>query len=156
MTSKTYKQLLVVALQDLREGRRVICDRLPEIASATDNLEVRLAFHRLIARSTAEMGSFAEMLEEPDGEANLWAGGILDDAGRDVDSTPMGPVRDVALIGAIRKFLAADIVSLETAIALTQHDEKTLGARLRAVQKQASGVDRFLDQQLWKLVTPGE
>lgn len=156
MTSNTYKDLLVVALQDLREGRRVVCDRLPEVASATDNLEVRLAFHRLIARSTAEMGVLAEMLAEPDGDANLWAGGILDDACRDVESTSTGPVRDVALIGAIRKFLAADIVSLETAIALAQHDEKTMGAKLRAVQKQASGMDRFLDQELWKLATPGD
>lgn len=147
MTTTTQKELLRVALRDLREGRRVVAERLPDVSSATDNLDTRLAFHSLIARSTEEMGVLAEMLREPDGEPNLWAGGIMDDACRDVASTAFGPVRDVALIGAIRKYLAADIVSLETAIALARDDDQK-GEALHAFGRDASDLDHLLRDQL--------
>lgn len=147
MTTTNHEELLCVALRDLREGRRVVADRLPEVASATGTLDTRLAFHSLIARSTEEMGVLAEMLREPDGEPNLWAGGILDDACRDVASTAAGPVRDVALIGAIRKFLAADIVSLETAIGLAPAGDQK-GEALQAFKRDASDLDHRLRDQM--------
>lgn len=148
MTTTNREELLRVALRDLREARRVVADRLPEVASATDSLETRLAFHNLIARSTEEMGVLAEMLREPDGEPNLWASGIMEDACRDVASTAAGPVRDVALIGAIRKFLAADIVSLETAICLARNDDQKKGKALDGFRQRASDLDHLLRDHL--------
>lgn len=148
MTTTNHEELFRVAVKDLREGRRVVADRLPDVASATDNLDTRLAFHRLIAGSAEEMGVLAEMLGEPDGEPNLWAGGIMDDACRDVASTAAGPVRDIALIGAIRKFLAADIVSLETAIALAGDDDDRTGKALEQLRQAASDLDHHLHEQL--------
>ncbi len=91
------------------------------------------------------------MLRDPDGEPNLWGGGIMDDASRDVASTAAGPTRDIALIGAIRKFLAADIVSLETAIALDRHEQEEKGSALQEFRKKAREMDHLLRQQLEKL-----
>jgi len=156
MATTTMHELLTVALQDLREGRRVVAARLPEIAEATRDEETRAAFRRLTARSTHEMETLAEMVSKPDGEPNLWAAGILDDACRDVASTAAGPVRDVALIGAIRKFLGADIVSLETAIALVQHDDEQVSEGLRDLCERASQADHLLRQQLRQLTRQTE
>lgn len=151
MTTSNLNTLLMVALQDLREGREAIVERLPDIASATCDPAVRSAFDRLVIRSREEAAKMADMLDDPQGEPNLWAAGILDDACRDVSSSVAGPVRDVALIGAIRKFLAADIVSLETAIALARHEEGAEAAALEAMRQAGAGENRLLGEQLPRL-----
>jgi ferritin-like metal-binding protein YciE len=151
MTTSSHEELLRVALRDLREGRGVVAHRLPEVVAAVDDPETRQAFQRLIAQATQEMETLAGMLRDPEGEPNLWAGGILDDADRDVASTAAGPVRDTALIGAIRKFLAADIVSLETAICLSQHEGDAKSAALEALRQNASALDHLLRGQLRRL-----
>ena len=114
MTTTNFSQLLRVALDDLREGRRSLACRMQKVAVATNDAVTRETFRTLITRSNEEANILGQMLGDPDGKPNLWANGIMDDALRDVASTAQGRVRDVAVIGAIRKFLAADIVSLET------------------------------------------
>lgn len=151
MTTTNFSELLRVALRDLREGCRLIADRLPEVAAATSDPATRATFNRLIARSAERSGILAQMLSDPDGEPNLWAGGIMDDACRDVASTAAGRARDVALIGAVRKFLAADIVSLETAMALARHEATKKGEALEAFRQEACEMDHLLRQQLAEL-----
>ena len=148
MTTMNYDELLAVALQDLREGRRLIANRLPEVAGATSNFQTRAAFHRLIERTKEQSDILAQMLRDPNGEPNLWAGGIMDDACRDVASTAAGLARDVALIGALRKFLAADIVSLDTAIALDHHEGSGKGEILETFRQDDREIDHLLRQQL--------
>lgn len=149
MVTTTPKELLTVALQDLREGRREVAGRLPDVALATSDSKTRSAFDRLSTRASDEMGTLAGFLREPVGEPNLWAGGIMDDASRDVASTAEGPVRDIALIGAIRKFLAADIVSLETAVALAEReDDRQMSDALQTLRQHASDLDHVLRERL--------
>ena len=156
MTTTTYDELLDVALEDLRQGRLVIASRLPEVAAATSDTETRAVFHQMVERTKEQSDTLAQMLRDPDGEPNLWAGGIMDDAYRDVASTAAGLARDVALIGALRKFLAADIVSLETAIALVQHEESDGGEVLEAFCQEAREMDHLLRQQLVDLTRRSE
>ena len=151
MTTSDMDELLVVALQDLREGRLVIMHRLPDVAKAVRDEAVRGAFDQLIARSGDEEAQFASMLSDPRGEPNLWAGGILDDACRDASSDAAGPVRDVALIGAIRKFLASDIASLETAIVLSRRGNGNDVAALEGVRQAGVEANEFLGEQLPRL-----
>ena len=142
MTTMNYDELLAVALQDLREGRRLIANRLPEVAGASSNFQTRAAFHRLIERTKEQSDILAQMLRDPNGEPNLWAGGIIDDACRDVASTAAG------LVGALRKFLAADIVSLDTAIALDHHEGSGKGEILETFRQDGREIDHLLRQQL--------
>jgi ferritin-like metal-binding protein YciE len=151
METASHEGLLRVALRDLREGREVIAHRLPEVTAATDDPATRQAFERLVANSTREMATLADMLHDPEGEPNLWASGIMDDACRDVESNAAGSVRDVALIGAIRKFLAADIVSLETAICLSRQEGDGNSEALQALCQNASDLDHLLRRQLQRL-----
>ncbi|NTZ42670.1 hypothetical protein G7A66_06135 [Altererythrobacter sp. SALINAS58] len=151
MTTTNMDELLVVALQDLREGRLVILHRLPDVAAAVRDEAVRGAFDQLIARADDEKAQFAGMSSDPGGEPNLWAGGILDDACRDASSNAAGPVRDVALIGAIRKLLASDIVSLETAIVLSRSGNDNDVAALEDMRQAGVEANEFLGEQLPRL-----
>ncbi|MDG5750310.1 hypothetical protein P8R33_04240 [Qipengyuania sp. XHP0211] len=151
MTTTNFGQFLRVALDDLREGRRSLARRLQEVAVATNDVATKETFRNLIARSSEESSILGQMLGEPDGQPNLWANGIMDDALRDIESTAQGRARDVAVIGAIRKFLAADIVSLETAIALDQHEGAAKNQTLNAFRQQAQDMDHLLRERLAEL-----
>jgi ferritin-like metal-binding protein YciE len=67
--------------------------------------------------------------------------GILDDADRDATSHQSGAIRDVALTGAIRKAKAAEIVSLDTAIALA---DAPMADMLKALRHEAIATDHQL------------
>lgn len=110
--------LLIVALQDLWQARCVVRESMDAIAIATTDSETRAVFEDIHTAAIDEQKALLALASDPGDTPNLWAGGIFDDACRDVATTAQGPVRDIALIGAIRKLLAADIVSLETAIQL--------------------------------------
>lgn len=151
MTTSTCCELLTVALQDLREGRRQVVERLPDVRSAISDPATDTAFGRLIERSRDETETLAHMLDDPEGDPNLWADGILNDACRDIESTARGAIRDIALIGAIRKFLAADFVSLETAIALAKSQRSEHTNALENLRQAASAADQELREQLLHL-----
>ena len=109
--------LLHAAIQDLHAAKRLQVDRLPKIAQVAGD---RLA--ALIAEEVARAEEQARRIDaagvDTSGPENLWMAGILDDAERDSRSHQAGRLRDIALVGAIRKGKAAEIVSSETALAL--------------------------------------
>jgi hypothetical protein len=79
------------------------------------------------------------------GDPNLWMAGIIDDAERDTRSIEPGALLDTALIGAVRKAVAADAVSLETALALANAQAmRTVAEQLEAMRDRAGATDRAL------------
>jgi hypothetical protein len=150
--AETLPELLQVALVDLREARRLAHQRLPAVTAATADADTRAAFAALAARSGAEEGALAGLLDEPHGDPNLWAAGILDDADRDAATDAAGAVLDVALVGAVRKLLAADIVSLETAIALARVHAPGQAPPLERMHADALACDAVLRARLSALV----
>ena len=114
---KSAQALLTVAMQDLHAGAGMLAARLPEIARrAGGRLAERLDATAKAAEHRAD--ALAATGRGMDGPDNLWMAGVLDDADRDIRSTAEGNLLDTALIGAIRKALAAEIVSYDTAMAL--------------------------------------
>lgn len=140
-TTQTMHQLLIVALQDLWHGRAVVRKRLGAIADATADPETRAELHDIRIAAAAGQGILSDLLPEEGDTPNLWAAGILDDACRDVATTAQGPVRDIALIGAIRKLLASDIVSLETALHLAERHGPRCTDPLEKLQSDACARD---------------
>lgn len=148
MTTGTRAELLQVALEDLRLARCVIVNRLPEVARAVTDEETRQVFSTLVAKAHEEQSALAALVEKEGGDPNLWAQGILDDACRDVVSSAEGHVRDIALIGAIRKLLVADLVSLETAIALDSGSRRQCAPVLEDMRSARSEEDARLKDRL--------
>ncbi len=86
--------------------------------------------------------------EDLDGPPNLWMAGILDDAERDTRSIAAGPFPDVALIGAIRKAKAAEIVSYETAVATAETLGSATAKICDAILREESDADAALHERL--------
>jgi ferritin-like metal-binding protein YciE len=143
--------LLHAALQDLHAGKRLQQQRLPAL--------VETAGEELAALLTREMqlaGEQAARLEalglDTAGPGNLWMAGILDDADRDSRSHQAGRLRDIALVGAVRKGKAAEIVSSETAIALAaETGDQAADAAARANRADEIASDRALAVLLARL-----
>lgn len=135
MVTASAAELLQVAMQDLLQARRTLVDRLPVVIAAASDPRLRTMLAEL-SRAAEEGGADLRACLSEDGPPCLWAGGIMDDAERDTHAHRSGVLKDVALVGAVRKWLAADIVSLETAVALagqlSMTRERELCARLRA------------------------
>jgi ferritin-like metal-binding protein YciE len=75
--------------------------------------------------------------------------GVLDDADRDAGSHQPGPVLDIALVGAVRKAKAAEIVSYDTAIALARRlEDTTMAAVLEAGRASSIATDTALRERL--------
>lgn len=138
------KELLTVALQDLWQARGVVRDRMAAIEDATADPETRAVLRDIRAAARAEQDLLCELASDPGETPNLWAAGIFDDACRDIATNQQGTVRDIALIGAIRKLLAADIVSIETALQLSIQHGATGRSRLAKLQSDAGDRDRYL------------
>lgn len=141
--------LLHAATQDLHAGKQDAAKRLPGIADqATD-----AALRELLTAEAARAGDQAQRLAgtglNTAGPKNLWMAGILDDAERDGRSTEPGRLLDIALVGAIRKAKAAEIVSSETAIALAAElGDEALEAAVRANRDEEIATDRALKARL--------
>ncbi len=140
--------LLHVALQDLRAGKVLLIERLPPLAKAAD----AAALCDVIERDHANACRHAERLDAlgdlSDGPPNLWMAGILDDADLDAESHMRGSIRDTALIGALRKAKAAEIVSIQTAMALAGSEAPAMLAPLSANLAE----ERATDNRLAKLL----
>ena len=148
MTSASKPELLQTCIQDLHAARRCAADRLPSVAEAAGS-ELRPAIEAILRSYEADCGRIEAGEHDLGGPDNLWMAGIIDDAQRDTRSVEPGPLLDIALIGAVRKGLAADIVSLETAIALAvslQRDED------RAMLEDMFGEGRRHDHSLRALL----
>jgi hypothetical protein len=132
--------LLHVALQDLRSGKALLVERLPSIAAAVGDARLSALLAAETDRAVVARGRLGHAGGEG-GPTNLWMAGILDDADRDATSHQAGMIRDVALIGAVRKAKAAEIVSLDTAIALA---DAQMADMLKALREEAIATDHQL------------
>ena len=149
--SKTdsYDALLTVCIQDLHAGETMLADTMPELTKAVNDPALAAVFERV--RSGAERA--AERLAETDrhqgGAKNLWMDGITSDARRDTRSVEAGPLLDAALIGAVRKAKAAQIVSYDTAIAVARAlKKKDFADTLVSIRRAAQTLNRALALRL--------
>lgn len=151
---KSRDDLLALCIEDLSEGARLVTGRLPQIAEkAGDDLWDLL--HRIAESHGREMDIFTQTGMRTSGPDNIWMRGILDDAQRDSETLPEGALRDIALVGAVRKLMAADLASLETAQALArQLGRQDLTDALAAMHAAARGFDGELADLLGSYTGP--
>lgn len=147
--------LLHVAIQDLHAGKRAQADRLPAIAEAARDPILRELVLAEAERAAVQAQRLAQAGGEMSGPANLWMAGVLDDADRDARSHQPGPVLDIALVGAVRKAKAAEIVSSETALALCRAEGlDTVRVAVTANREEEMESDRALRERLDALAAP--
>ena len=145
--------LLHVAVQDLHAGKREQAHRLSGIAQSARDPVLRDLLLAEIVRVGTQAARLAEAGGDMEGPANLWIAGILDDAERDAGSHEPGPLLDVALVGAVRKAKAAEIVSAETALALARADGlHAIEAAVTANRAEEVASDRALKERLAALL----
>jgi ferritin-like metal-binding protein YciE len=143
--------LLQACVQDLYAARQVAMERQPCVTrKAGPELTV------LLEELTANLAEEAERFESTDisleGPENLWMAGVMDDAERDTRSIARGALLDTALIGAVRKGVAADAVSLETAIAVARSlGREDIAALVEAMRARSSRHDGSLRAMLDKI-----
>lgn len=116
--------LLHTAVQDLHDGKRRFASRLPSLCEQMSDASLVAIIRREVERVAGQAARLETSGGDMSGSRNLWMAGILDDAERDARTTQPGMLLDIALIGAIRKAKAAEIVSSETAMALARHVEQ--------------------------------
>lgn len=132
------EELLQACVQDLHAARQVAAERLPGvIGHAGPELARRL--ENLAETYDEEIRRFEGTGVSLDGPENLWMAGVMDDAERDTRSIARGVLLDTALIGAVRKGVAADSVSLETLVAVAQALGRDEIAALAQRMRERSG-----------------
>lgn len=140
----TEQELLQACIQDLYAARRLAAERLSCVAGQATT-ELAAAIEKLRQDYAREAEQLDETGLAQGGPDNLWMAGILDDAERDTRSIKQGQLLDTALIGAVRKAVAADGMSLETAVevarSLGNAHVQTLAETLR---KRSSHADDTL------------
>jgi ferritin-like metal-binding protein YciE len=121
---ETAQALLIMALKDLFDGEAALFERLGGVADASSDSELERLITEDRARSRSQRDHLAAVLEKlgepPEGSENVWLRAILDDADNDASTIARGPLRDIALTGALRKAKQAERVSYETAMALAE------------------------------------
>ena len=143
--------LLHTAVQDLHAGKVDAGRRLPRLAEAAGDPALAELFRREAGQAQAQADRLSS-LGDMAGDPNLWMQGILDDAERDARQTEPGALLDTALIGAVRKAKAAEIVSDETAIALADAvGETAIAAAVRRNRAEEIASDRALKALLARL-----
>lgn len=136
--------LLHAAVQDLHAAKRWQVERLPALADAAGEALAALIRDEA-ARADAQAGRIEASGVNTDGPANLWMAGVLDDAERDARSHQPGRLRDIALVGALRKGKAAEIVSDDTALALAKEiGDHALAEVVAANRAEEIATDRAL------------
>ena len=132
--TKTQSELLQACIQDLYAARQVAVERIPCIIGEA-GADLAKLLSDLVETYRDEARQFEGTEISLDGPENIWMAGVMDDGERDTRSIVRGALLDTALIGAVRKGVAADSVSLETAIAvanaLGRHDIAALTQRMR-------------------------
>jgi hypothetical protein len=146
------QELLEVCIQDLHAARKLAADRLPCVAGEA-GAALAPVIEALVAQLESEAARFESMGFDLDGDPNLWMAGIMDDAERDTRSIEPGPLLDTAIIGAVRKAVAADAVSLETALALADAQAMPMVAeQVEAMRARSDATDRALRGLLLEIV----
>ncbi len=143
--------LLHAALQDLHAAKRLQVDRLPNIAEAAGD-ELAALIRDEAVRADAQSRRIEAAGVNAAGLKNLWMTGVLDDADRDARSHQAGRLRDIALVGALRKGKAAEIVSDDTALALAgEIGAAALADVVRAARAEEIAADQALKALLDRL-----
>lgn len=152
------KALLIMALQDLHDGELAMAERLPKVREHARDEDFRQLIDRDRERSAGQRDSLAGVARsldaEPQDEPNIWLRAILDDADNDAGTVAAGPLRDIALVGALRKGKQAERVSYETALALARHLELDKAAgTLARIRDEEQAADDALAQVLERLAS---
>ncbi len=154
VTTSSAAALLHVALQDLHAGKEAQAVRLPGLATQCGDAALIELVDAEAGRAAMQAARIRAAAVNVTGPENLWMAGILDDAERDTQQTQSGRLLDIALIGAIRKAKAAEIVSSETAMALAREiDAGDLLAAVTANRADEIETDRGLKARLAVLTT---
>lgn len=144
--------LLQAALQDLHAGKADAAVRLLRLADHATDPDLAELLGREAGRAGEQGRRLASTGADTSGPRNLWMAGILHDAERDTRQTQSGRLLDIALVGAIRKAKAAEIVSSETAIALAEAlSDASIAAAVRANRTEEIATDRALKAVLERL-----
>lgn len=143
----TRAALLQIALQDLRGGKALLVDRLLPLADAATDVVLREVIERDRANARRHLARLDTLADLDHSSANHWMASILDHALQDVQEHQPGAVLDTALIGALRKARAAEIVALETALSLAVSEAPAMLAPLGANHAE----DRAVEARLTKL-----
>lgn len=143
--------LLHAAVQDLHAAKRLQAERLPPLAQAAGP-DLAALIKAESVRAEVQAARIERAGVDTSGPANLWMTGILDDADRDGRSHQAGRLRDIALVGALRKGKAAEIVSGDTALALAaETGNAALADMVRANREEEVATDRELKALLGEL-----
>jgi ferritin-like metal-binding protein YciE len=150
------RALLVMALRDLHDGEAALTERLPEVHGNARDSGLRQVLEADRARSADQqtrLEPIASALgEQAGGATNIWLRAILDDADNDARTIAEGPLRDIALTGALRKAQQSERVSYETALALAERlDMAEAAATLRAIRDEEQAADEALARVLSRL-----
>ena len=149
--------LFAACLSDLAEAERLLAERLPGIADAVRHGRLAAEFGRLVVEAGQHRAMLSEVASEHDvslgGAPNLWMAAVLDDAERDTKDEEPGAPLDIALVGALRKGVASQLVSTDTAVAVAgalgleararlagvAWDKRQADARLAALLAEVAG-----------------
>jgi ferritin-like metal-binding protein YciE len=146
--------LLHVALQDLHAGKAMQVERLPRLIGAVADAELKAILSDETGLTAVQRDRLAGLADLHGAPANLWMAGILDDAERDTESHQPGRLVDVAVLGAVRKAKAAEIVSSETALSLANREAASMLETLRANRSEEVATDHRLRARLLALTVP--
>ena len=143
------EDLLAVCLQDLADGYRQISDRMGALVEASQSLQLRSALSAVESGAAVRLRRLKALDYSLDGAENLWMAGIVADACRDIRTIATGHLLDIALIGAVRKALAAEEVSTETALVVADRlSKRDVVDTLRRNAEQLSSEDSRLQRLL--------
>lgn len=112
---RQFQDLLQLCLWDLGAGARLAAERMPGILSFACASQLHKGLLLLVAEWRQRGAQLSRLSKKKEGPDNLWMAGMLDDAHRDCETLPKGPILDIAMIGAVRKMLHAEAASIETA-----------------------------------------
>lgn len=152
--TSSLRELLQLCLWDLYAGCQAVERRLPAVARCAADADWRAEVQALpeAARLRAQRMHAAAAGGCVDGPDNLWMRGIMDDAERDTRTIAAGRLLDLAMIGAVRKAIAAELASIRTAQAISARLGES--AALQALTLNAADLRReeaILDQRLQAL-----
>lgn len=148
--------LLIMAVQDLGDAEAAQVERLPQVRDNARDEEFRALIAAETERAAEQHDALAAIARqlgaEPLGPRNIWLRAVLDDADNDAKTIAEGPLRDIALAGALRKGKQSERVSYETAIALAERLGLAAAAQaLTAIRDAEAQTDAALADLLRRL-----
>ncbi len=149
--SKTasYDTLLTVCIQDLYAAEVLLRDTVPDVAKHANAPALARHLDRISTDVERAIDALAATGRHEGGDENLWMAGICKDMRRDTTSIEPGVLLDAAMIGAVRKAKAAQIVSYDTAIAVARALAKEdIAEALVAIRQRAVTANRGLARLL--------